>query len=146
MPRPKGTFMKPEDFEKLTPKQQQKYRENTADYRRNFARREAAKRTIPTYTERRQREYDAQAIDYDAFPESMLREWLRTNAPTMGACRQHTARWITTNAALGNECAVQLNAHADIREVAGVRVHPAVAKCILPVMWPLLHERGQLTL
>ena len=92
--------MKPEDFEKLTPKQQQKYRENTADYRRNFARREAAKRTIPTYTERRQREYDAQAIDYDAFPESMLREWLRTNAPTMGACRQHTARWITTNAAL----------------------------------------------
>ena len=100
MPRPKGTFKKPEDIAKLTPEQREKYFQNTLDYKRNFKRREDGKRRIPNYVERRQRDADAQLIAWDAFPESILREWLRTNATSVGECRHRAARWGMTNAKL----------------------------------------------
>ena len=100
MPRPKGTFKTPEQLAKMTPEQREKYRQNHADYKQNFARREKAARKIPSYVERGQRAADIREIDWDCFPETLLREWLRTNCPNQGLCRHQAARWGVTVGAL----------------------------------------------
>lgn len=109
MPRPKGSFKSAEEIAAMTQKERERYWKNHKDYLKNGERRKnnpgrprknARKPWTKTRWEDRQTQLDKLAVDWDAFPESMMREWLRAHCKTRGEARIQAARWLLTNGEL----------------------------------------------
>ena len=107
MARPKGTFKTPEQLLLMTPEQRRAYKVNHEKYRRRSERlarlraeRKGEKTYIRTWQQRQQDKADEAIIEWDKFPETMLREYFRTHCPTQGTLRVKTDRWETNNSSI----------------------------------------------
>ena len=100
MPRPKGSYKTPEQLAAMSPERRKQYENFHKYYMKKIKPAREAPSAYATYMQRAQARIDAQEVDWDTFPVSTLREWLRSNAKTVGDCRKKASRWGITNGLL----------------------------------------------
>jgi hypothetical protein len=101
--RPPGSFKTAEEIAAMLPNERAKYYRNHKKYLRKSTgqkNRERRKRFLDSQDKNNWLK-DVEAIKYDAYPETTLREWLKTHAPTRGILRVLTARWASSNHLVG---------------------------------------------